>query len=217
MLLTLVRHGESMGQIDAAYQGNPDPPLSPRGILQAQATGRHLADEGITQVICSPMQRAVATADAIAAACDVAQIQVWPEVREGWPGPQWGLTRAELQAQYPRAVFDDGVDESAWRVGDVDLAAYWARCEAAIDRIKTQFTPQDRVVLVAHGGSTGYLLGVLMGVDRSAPRAFALQNCSLSAVRLAPDATPEQAVNVLYPASPVTVRCIGDTGHLLSV
>ncbi len=43
MLLTLVRHGECLGQSDPQFWTDPDSPLSPLGMAQALAAARRLA------------------------------------------------------------------------------------------------------------------------------------------------------------------------------
>ena len=217
MLLTLVRHGESWGQIDNHYEENPDPALTPLGERQAAATGRQLATEGITQIVASPMRRALATAVAIAEACGIACIPVWPEIREGFTGRHWGMTSAELLAQFPRARLDEGVDEAAWRVGDASFDAYWARCAVALARVRESFNDHDRVVLVAHGGSCGVMLHQLLGIPPTAARAFNPPNCSLSRFRIEPDPTPTFAHDPLYPLADVVVQGIAGVAHLVGV
>ena len=75
--LVLVRHGESVGNLAAADAGarglgrldlpfrDPDTPLSPNGVAQARALGRHLAarpaDERPDVVVSSPYVRASTT------------------------------------------------------------------------------------------------------------------------------------------------------------
>lgn len=59
--LYLVRHGE---QMDAEY-GLPDGPLSPRGRRQAALVAKRLSGVPFTHAFCSPLQRAVETADAM--------------------------------------------------------------------------------------------------------------------------------------------------------
>ena len=77
--ILLLRHGESEWVADGRFQGQGDPLLSPLGRRQAELAGRRLADParppalpvpaGLPQVIVhSPLQRAVATAAAVAAA-----------------------------------------------------------------------------------------------------------------------------------------------------
>ena len=71
--LLLVRHGESEWNQLGRIQGQTDIPLAQTGILQAQKIGGFLAKKQLSDKIvmhCSPMQRAVKTAQIIARAIE---------------------------------------------------------------------------------------------------------------------------------------------------
>src|ERR1041385_8706979 len=61
----LVRHGETIGNAARIVQ-LPDAPLSPAGILQADALARRLASAGIVRIRTSDLMRARTTAAALA-------------------------------------------------------------------------------------------------------------------------------------------------------
>jgi probable phosphoglycerate mutase len=58
----LIRHGETIGNASRVVQ-HPEDPLSPRGIAQAEALARRLADEGVTTILSSDYARARGTAE----------------------------------------------------------------------------------------------------------------------------------------------------------
>jgi probable phosphoglycerate mutase len=70
-VLIFVRHGESDHNAAGRLVGRSDPPLTERGVRQASACGRLLAkgtSRGRTALlVTSPLRRAVATAEAVAA------------------------------------------------------------------------------------------------------------------------------------------------------
>ena len=70
-MILLVRHGETAANRARLALGRADPPLTDRGREQAAALAARLADSGATRVLSSPLARARATADAIAAALGV--------------------------------------------------------------------------------------------------------------------------------------------------
>src|SRR5262249_51468727 len=81
--IVLVRHGEQV----APDQAQPatraewiDPPLSDRGVRQADAVGAGLAAEAIDAVYASPLQRAFETGRAVAALHGL-EVQVLAELR----------------------------------------------------------------------------------------------------------------------------------------
>ncbi len=80
MHLFILRHGECLGQIDPESFSDPDTALSELGQLQARQTAQRLAGENITQLISSPLIRALATASQIAESLAECRLGVWPEV-----------------------------------------------------------------------------------------------------------------------------------------
>jgi len=217
MLLTIVRHGECLGQSDQQYFADPDSPLSPYGIAQAQATAQQLAQENVTHIISSPLLRALATADRLAVACSISSFDVWPELREAFTGTYPGISRSHLQAQFPVALFGDSITDDGWSHGDADLPALWHRCRTLLKRIQEQFTHQDHLVLVAHGGCANYLLHVLLGIDQTQPQWFELDNGSITRVRLVPEPEVERPNWPLYPPIFVEVKHVNDVRHLVAV
>ena len=89
----LVRHGEVANPNHVVYADLPGFNLSPLGVRQAHAAGRHLARRPIDAVVTSPLARAVQTATAIARhhhlapRCDASLVETgqYP----GWTGQRW--------------------------------------------------------------------------------------------------------------------------------
>src|SRR5947209_8359806 len=108
MHLIIVRHGQSTGNITT--DDVPDGELTPLGWQQARETAARLANSGITHVVSSPLIRALATGSAIAEACGLDRVDVWPELQEH-RSPREGLHRGfgrdVLLAQFPLARFED--------------------------------------------------------------------------------------------------------------
>lgn len=70
----IARHGERLDFVDATWRSAAplpdDPPLTPRGELQAAQLGLRLQGQGITAVYSSPFQRCTRTASIVAAQCE---------------------------------------------------------------------------------------------------------------------------------------------------
>ena len=66
--LILVRHGATAWNAEGRFTTRTDVELSPTGREEAEAAARALAGIGIERVMCSPLLRARATGEAIAAA-----------------------------------------------------------------------------------------------------------------------------------------------------
>ena len=96
----LVRHGESLGNAERRFGGHSPTPLSERGRVQAEATARSLADEGVTVVYSSDLLRAVETAEPLARATGLA-VRRTEALRERSVGLMEGLTFEEAAAAHP--------------------------------------------------------------------------------------------------------------------
>lgn len=214
MQLTLVRHGECLGQSDPTFWNDPDTRLSESGKHQAAAVAQQLAVEGVSQIISSPLLRALETTEFIRATCGLPQFQVWTELREGWSGQYIGWSRNRIQTQFPHAVLPDDIGDVGWQHGDASYAALWARSEAVVARVREQGAQYDHVVLVTHGGCANYLLHVLLGLVPTQPRWFELDNGSVSRLRFVPNPQAERPDWPLYPPISVEVHTLNDTKHL---
>src|SRR5215467_961883 len=84
--LLLVRHGESTWNAARRIQGQLDPPLSDRGMMQAREVGERLAGRRLVGFYCSDLVRARQTAEVIAGAVGVE------------PQPETGLREIALGA-----------------------------------------------------------------------------------------------------------------------
>lgn len=62
MRLWLIRHGETQANVDGLYSGHAPPPLTARGIEQAQNLHTLLDDVSFDLVLCSELERAQHTA-----------------------------------------------------------------------------------------------------------------------------------------------------------
>jgi broad specificity phosphatase PhoE len=148
-----------------------------------------LRDVGITQILSSPLLRALDTAAIIARLLGNAAVQVWPELREGFSDRHTGPSAGELAARYPGIVLPAGFAETGWAHGGDTYELMLARCRQALERLPAEFGPDERVLLVTHGGFGNHLLHILLQIPSTAPAWFEMDYCAISRVRLVP---PEQ-------------------------
>jgi broad specificity phosphatase PhoE len=215
MDLLIVRHGECLGQCDPSAASDPDSALSSLGEQQARHTAFRLRTEAITHILSSPLLRALATARILAEALSVDAIDVWPELREGWNELYQGRPREELLQRFPAAKLPPIITELGWtHDGDMSYEHFFARAEQTLQRIKACFGPQDRIVVVTHGGFANYLLHALLNISPTTPQWFELANCSISHVRLVPEPEVERPNWPLYPPMAVEVFSVNDIAHI---
>ena len=65
IVILLIRHGNTKYNKEKIFRGHTDIPLDDTGLEQAEKTGRLLSDIDISDVYCSPLSRAVQTAEKI--------------------------------------------------------------------------------------------------------------------------------------------------------
>ncbi len=164
--LLLLRHAESEWNAQGRWQGLADPPLSPRGEEQAVLAGALLRPMGITAVVSSDLQRARATAEAIAPALSLTgPPAVDVGLREYDVGAWSGLTRSEIEAGWPGALDD-------WRNGRLFSTPGGESRDAFVERITDTVArlaadrPAETVLVITHGGVIGALCRSLNASDR---------------------------------------------------
>lgn len=174
-----VRHGETAWNVDTRIQGHLDIALNDTGHWQARQVARALADEPLAAVYTSDLQRAHATAQAIAHASG-APLVAEPGLRERSFGELEGRTFAEIEAELPEQA-------RRWRqrdphfapTGGETLVQLRERIAATTHRLAAQHTEQ-LIVLVAHGGVLDMLYRLATGLDLQAPRTWLVTNASIN-------------------------------------
>ena len=174
-----VRHGETAWNVDTRIQGHLDIALNDTGHWQARQVARALADEPLAAVYTSDLQRAHATALAIAQASG-APLVAEPGLRERSFGELEGRTFAEIEAELPEQA-------RRWRqrdphfapTGGETLVQLRERIAATTHRLAAQHTEQ-LIVLVAHGGVLDMLYRLATGLDLQAPRTWLVTNASIN-------------------------------------
>jgi probable phosphoglycerate mutase len=180
--LLVVRHGESMPEHPdhpfPMVDGHGDPPLDPVGVKQAELLADRLQDEKIDAIYVTTLQRTHETAAPLAARLSLTPI-VEPGLREVFLGEWEGTFRAKAQSGDP--AFERIWTEERWDVipGAESHDAFDERVWGGIQRIIAGH-PDQRVMVVSHGGTIGHLLHRVTGARRF---AFAgADNASISEV-----------------------------------
>jgi probable phosphoglycerate mutase len=102
----LIRHGRTALNAEGRFRGRQDVPLDGVGRTQVEALAHRLEISfNITQLLTSPLRRALDTADAIAKTFDLATV-VEPRLTDLDFGAWEGLTPEEAAAAYPRQYRD---------------------------------------------------------------------------------------------------------------
>jgi alpha-ribazole phosphatase len=198
--LFLVRHGVTVWNQEARWQGQTDIPLSAEGVEQAQRVAARLRSEPITAIWSSDLSRARHTAELIAEHHRL-EVNVTPRLRETMLGEWEGLTLEEIVARG---------DEELWKLvrhdslthrppGAERLEAVWDRILKVKDELRERYA-EGTIVVVGHGGSLRALLCDAFGAGVPSMNHFGLDNASLSAIE--------------YTEHRSWVRLVNDTSHL---
>jgi broad specificity phosphatase PhoE len=160
-LLTLVRHGETGGNLEGVWQGSTDAPLNERGLAQASRVAAYLGERcaDASALYSSPLKRAYRTAEAIAEAVGLAP-QIDEELTEYHLGCWEGETYHDLQHEH-RFWHHIKRDPDFAPHGGESLRQVTDRFTRALLRIARSH-PGERVIVVAHGGALSISLGHLL-------------------------------------------------------
>jgi len=159
--LLVVRHGESAparpGESFPLTGGHGDPELAPEGRWQAEQLGVRLAKEDIHAIYVTTLRRTHETAEPLATRLGL-EPQVEPDLREVHLG-EWegGVYRQKAAEGHP--AFRAAMTEGEWgRIPGAETTEQLrGRAVGAIERIVASH-PDQRVVVVSHGGVIGCLL-----------------------------------------------------------
>jgi broad specificity phosphatase PhoE len=179
--LICVRHGETSWNHDLRLQGQTDIELSDFGREQARRLGARLAGDDLAAVYSSDLRRCVETARIALAGRQLEPI-LMPELREINLGEWQGHTTDELRRLVPdelARVWGNPVDEAP-RGGETRRELQ-TRVVAAITTIAARH-PDERVLVVSHGGALRALACWVLLSDLRAVRRLDLDNCALSRV-----------------------------------
>lgn len=177
MLLYCIRHGESTYNAEGRIQGQSDVPLSDLGRQQGEATAAALAALPIEAIFCSPLRRAVQTAQPLADALRL-PLREDPRLMEVHVGNFQDRLRSELDRLHPEAM-------ARWRSGDPDFALpggesrreLMRRGEEVFREIRS--TGLAHVAVVTHGGLLAAALKSLLEIPAHR-HPFVLQNGSIT-------------------------------------
>ena len=176
--IILIRHGETEWNSQLRMQGHSNSALSAVGRGQIQALGEWMKNVSFDHIYSSDSLRARQTAEAITQYSGHT-LQFDQRIREKNLGVFEGLTSIEAREQFPEIyrlfktgganyVIDEG--ESTQQVLD--------RALEFIEEIRLRH-PEQRVVMVTHGGVVRVLMKHTLGLSLDAPTSFLIKNTGI--------------------------------------
>ena len=142
--LLVVRHAESVWNLDGRWQGQADPPISEPGAAHARLAATNI--DGVSRIVSSDLRRASSTAEIIAETLGAEPVIIDAGWRERTVGSWQGLTTAQIESRYPGALAA-GDYPPGWESNESLLD----RVLAAIHRTAARVVSGD-VLVVSHAG-----------------------------------------------------------------
>ena len=165
--LLLVRHGETVDNVNQIMQGQTQGELTHQGLLQAEELARQMMDESIDAFVSSDLKRSVDTCKIIAHS-------------HGLPVVQTPLLRERDWGGFTGRFIPDLKDEP-WPDDIESITDLRARAQAFLDFISEQY-PGKTVLAVGHGIINKAIQAVHLGKEmREIPR---MTNAEVREVKL---------------------------------
>ncbi|MDO9482043.1 MAG: histidine phosphatase family protein [Hydrogenophaga sp.] len=181
-----VRHGETAWNHDTRIQGHTDIDLNDTGRWQAARLATALADERLTAVYASDLQRAFNTGAAIARVQGLS-VQAHSGLRERHFGALEGKTWAEIETQHPEEakLWRSRVPEWSPPEGE-SLQVLQQRILHTLQALASRHIG-EQIALVAHGGVLDILYRAATGLELQAPRSWLLKNAAINRLLWTPE------------------------------
>lgn len=164
-LLVVVRHGETVDNVNGIIQGQSHGKLTAQGEAQCQLLAKRLSTQRFHRVYCSDLQRTVDTLSCVSPSAFLTDPVYTPLLRERACG--------DLEGK-PLSVLRPGsVSSRAWRPdnGGESWEDVRVRAHVFLDTtLREVSTTDERVLAITHGGFINELLAAA-GVRSSAGRA----------------------------------------------
>lgn len=179
--LTLIRHGETVWNLENRWQGHQDSPLTPTGLMHGRSVAQRLAGMPFDVLYSSDLPRAYRMAEDISATTS-RPIIAEPNLRERKLGIFEGLTMAEVRERHPAAYDGYMTRDPKFAIPQGEsLEAKHHRVVQALLTIAQRHVGQ-RIVIVTHGGVVDSAFRMAVGLTLHFPRNWTLYNGSLNVI-----------------------------------
>ncbi|MDI6771084.1 MAG: histidine phosphatase family protein [bacterium] len=192
--ILLVRHGQTEWNRHEVFRGSADIPLNETGLRQAGALGRRLTGERPSAIYCSPLSRALVTAEVLGGPGGL-----HPQTVDGltdmsygaWEGQQHSQVKERHPDLYARWMAEPHLVRPP---GGEMLEEVRRRAIAALDTIAAD-SPKTAVVVVSHRVVNKLLLCVALGIGDEGFWRIRQDTCCLNILERDADRTSVVLLN----------------------
>ncbi len=179
--LILIRHGETVWNLENRWQGHLDSPLTPIGLQHSRAVAQRLATMPFDFLYSSDLPRAYRMAEDISTMTG-RPIITEPNLRERQLGVFEGLTMAEVRERHPAAYEGYMTRDPKYVIPQGEsLEAKHHRVTQAMLAIALRHTGK-RIVIITHGGVVDSAFRLAVGLTLAFPRSWTLYNASINSI-----------------------------------
>lgn len=177
--ITIIRHGETMWNLQKRIQGQRNSKLSENGITQAELVANALTKREFDVLVSSDLERAVETANIIN------QQLLLPHkcnrnLRERSFGIFEGMNFTEIEEEYPDEFRRYKERNPEFVVpGGESIKQLYMRVTSEIEAIARKYKDQ-KVLIVSHGLVLEMMMYKNFNLKLDEPRTFSINNSSIS-------------------------------------
>lgn len=161
MRIYLVRHGETVWNVEKRLQGWKDSPLTENGLRNAERLAERLDGTRIDRIFSSDQKRALTTAQIIAKDRSI-PIEILSSLRELNFGSWEGMTISEIEDKYPLEYNTYKTEPDKYISTDGEsIGQLFDRAAKALKHI--QSCGEENVLVVTHGVTIRALMTIVSG------------------------------------------------------
>lgn len=181
--IILIRHGSIDSRYEGCYIGSTDVALSEKGLRDAEAVGRYIADMDCDHIFASPMLRVRQTLETALTPEKAKTVEYNENIREIDFGDWEGKNFSQIKEKYPEEVEDWAVASDQFTFpGGSNLGDFRNRIETFKNILLE--TPGTKIIVFAHGGVILALIHNILGLEKEKMLAFKADRGSISSLEL---------------------------------
>ncbi|MCE5286461.1 MAG: alpha-ribazole phosphatase [Pelosinus sp.] len=182
----LVRHGQTLWNVDCRYQGQSDVSLNETGLKQARLLAARLLGEDVAAIYASDLGRAKMTAEEIAKRHNLA-VSIVPELREISFGEWEGMTFGEIDEKWPGLMSRIFKQPDTVEIpGGETYQAVQQRATQAIDKLVKKH-PEETIIVVSHGATIRTILCAALEVPLTSVWRIRQDNTAVNVIEYSAD------------------------------
>lgn len=174
MEILLTRHGQTEWNVLKKVQGKADIELNEKGIQQAEETREILKNERIDLILCSPLKRAIQTAEIINRGRNIEMI-----IDERISERDFGEFEGMINTEFDFNAFWSYKQNLKYNKAE-NIKDFFERIYSFLDSVKNEYVGK-RILIVSHGGVSIPVKCCFDGVpDLETLLPLSLKNCEVA-------------------------------------